>query len=99
MTGPAPRDPGAEARGQRSQTLRRVVWTTMATATTSRKLDVVTAKLALLQLIAPLAPTAGVVHVQPAGAMSETNVVPEGSVSLQLALVALSGPLFVTSME
>jgi len=43
----------------------------------------------------PLAPTAGVVRVQPAGAVAETNVVPAGSASVSVAFRALSGPLFV----
>ena len=49
-----------------------------------------------VQVTVPLAPTAGVVHDQPATAGSETKVVPAGSVSLHDALAAASGPLFVT---
>src|SRR5689334_21054241 len=40
----------------------------------------------------PVPPTAGVVHDQPPGLVSETNVVPVGMVSLSVADVALLGP-------
>lgn len=51
-----------------------------------------------LQLMVPFAPGAGVVHDQPPGAVSETNVVPAGSGSLSVTLIALPGPAFVTWM-
>ena len=53
---------------------------------------------ALLHETVPVAPTAGVVHVQPAGAVSETKEVPAGSGSDNAAVVALLGPAFVAVM-
>ena len=44
----------------------------------------------------PVAPTAGVVLIQPAGAVNETNVVLAGIASVSETLVASLGPLFVT---
>src|SRR5687767_5803902 len=52
-----------------------------STATTSVKTLLPTLMPAMEQLTAPVAPTAGVVHNQPPGAESDTNVVPTGSVS------------------
>src|SRR5687768_15907610 len=50
------------------------------------------AMLGVLQETAPLlAPTAGVVHDQPAGAVKETNVVLAGTLSVSVADVALLG--------
>jgi hypothetical protein len=46
----------------------------------------------------PPAPTAGVVHDQPPGEDSDTNVVPAGSVSVRLAMGALLGPALPTVM-
>ena len=46
----------------------------------------------------PLSPASGVVHDQPAGETSETNVVPAGSVSDSDAVVALDGPEFSAVM-
>ncbi len=54
------------------------------------------ASVAIEQLTVPVPPTAGVVHNQPAGDVSETNVVPPGSVSLSVTLSASLGPPFVT---
>src|SRR5687768_575600 len=68
-----------------------------STATTSVKTALPTPKLGFVQLIAPAAPTAGVVHDHPATLDSDTNVVPV-MVSLHDALAAASGPLFVTVM-
>lgn len=48
------------------------------------------------QLTFPVAPTAGVVHVQPAGIEMEANVVLVGTASRKLTPVAAAGPLFVT---
>ena len=44
----------------------------------------------------PLAPTAGVVQLQPPGADRDTNAVPAGKVSDQLAASAGSGPALFT---
>lgn len=66
------------------------------TFTTSVNAAVASANDELLQLTVPGAPTAGVVHDQPAGDVSETNVVPAGNASLRVALCAGFGPLFVT---
>ena len=56
----------------------------------------VIARLAFVQLTVPFAPTIGVVHGQPAGDDSETNVVPAGSGSFNAALAAGSGPELTT---
>ena len=57
-----------------------------------------TPKFGWVQLTAPPLPTAGVVQDQPATAGSDTNVRPAGSVVLQLALEAASGPVFATEI-
>src|SRR5437899_2496045 len=44
---------------------------------------------------APVPPTAGVVEVEPAGTVRETNVVPAGMLVETFAACAASGPLFV----
>ena len=49
-----------------------------------------------VQEIFPEAPTAGVVHVHPAGDARETKVVPEGMASLNTKLRAGCGPLLLT---
>ncbi len=51
-----------------------------------------------VQVTVPPDPTAGVVHVQPATAGSETKVVPAGRVSARRAAAALLGPALVTVM-
>ncbi len=51
-----------------------------------------TARLVSVQLTEPLSPTAGVVQVQPAPALSDTNVVPAGSGSLTCTGAATGGP-------
>jgi hypothetical protein len=53
-------------------------------------------RVAIEQSTLPPAPTAGVVHVQPAGVASDTKVVPGGSVSASVALVAALGPELAT---
>lgn len=58
--------------------------------------DAPLARLGFVQVTVPFAPTAGVVHVQPAGGASETKFTPAGSASLSEALAAADGPLFVT---
>ena len=63
-----------------------------STATVSVKTALPGAKLAFEQETVPVAPTAGVVHDQPAGDESDTNVVFAGSVSDKLAVAALLGP-------
>jgi hypothetical protein len=65
------------------------------TATTSVMVSVPTAMLTFVQLTAPVPPTAGDVHDQPAGAETETNVVFVGVVSDMLAFAALLGPLLI----
>lgn len=66
-----------------------------STATVSVDTLLPTAKLGLLQVTVPPAPTAGVVQDQPAVGGSETKLVPAGSVSVHEAVAALSGPLLV----
>jgi hypothetical protein len=67
-----------------------------ATFTTTRMAaDVFAAKLGSVQVTFPVAPTAGVVHVHPAGAETEANVVLVGTASRKLTDVAAAGPLFV----
>jgi len=63
--------------------------------TTMIDAEVVAAKVGSVQVIFPVAPTAGVVHVQPAGADTEAKVVLAGTASRKLTLVAAAGPLFV----
>jgi hypothetical protein len=53
------------------------------------------ARLAILQVIAPAAPTAGVVHAQPTGTGSDTNVVFAGVAPEKTTPAALLGPPFV----
>src|SRR5258708_1302608 len=49
-------------------------------------------KVGLVQDTVPPAPIEGVVQVQPLGALSDWNVVPAGSGSVSVALVASTGP-------
>jgi hypothetical protein len=69
-----------------------------STFTTRLKTAFPAAKLGIVQEIGPAAPTAGVVHDQPAGEDSETNVVLAGSVSVMLTVDALLGPPLFTVM-
>lgn len=70
------------------------------TFTTTGKVAVPTAKLGLVQLIAPALPTAGRVQDHPVGiGVSETKVVFGGVLSVKLALVATLGPALVTICE
>src|SRR3984957_18909 len=48
-----------------------------------------------LQVTVPAVPTAGVIHVQPAGASTDWNVVLVGVASVKLAPAAGAGPLLV----
>ena len=56
-----------------------------------------TARLSVVQLMVPVAPTAGRVQDQVAGALSDTKVVLAGSVSVKVAAVA-AGPLLVATI-
>jgi len=67
-----------------------------ATFTTRVKTaDSATATDAFVQDTVPVPPTAGVVHVHPAAAVRDTNVVPVGSVSLTTTLLEGSTPSFL----
>lgn len=67
-----------------------------ATATLSVKAALPTANEGVEHETVPPEAGAGVVHDQPPGEDSEANAVPAGSVSLQEAENAASGPLLVT---
>lgn len=54
------------------------------------------ARVVAVQVIVPAAPTAGVVHVQPAGAVMDWKFVFGGVVCVKLGAVAAAGPLLVT---
>jgi hypothetical protein len=78
-----------------------VIWVPLTvtgdTCTTKVKVpDAPFATSGFVQLMFPPAPTAGVVHVQPAAAISDWNVVLPGIASPKEALIASSGPLLVT---
>ena len=66
------------------------------TFTTSVNTELPTANEPLLQLIAPVLPTPGLVQLQPLGETSEMKVVPAGSVSVRAAETATLGPALVT---
>ena len=66
------------------------------TFTTSVKLALPMPSDALLHDTVPFVPTAGVVQVQPAAAVSDANVVPAGNASLSTASVAAAGPALAT---
>ncbi len=68
------------------------------TWTVTVKTALPTAKVAAEQETVPLAPTAGVVQLHPAGAETDWKVVPAGSGSSITALEASSGPLLLTVM-
>jgi hypothetical protein len=65
--------------------------------TTMMAADAPDAKLVVVQVTLPVAPTAGVVHDQPTGAETEANVVLAGVASRKLTVEAAAGPLFVTA--
>ena len=68
-----------------------------ATLTTTTMLaDAPEANVGLVQVTLPVAPIAGVVQVQPAGARADWKVVFRGVASVKFAVVAAAGPLFVT---
>jgi hypothetical protein len=64
--------------------------------TVSVNAALVVPRLAFVHVTVPPAPTAGVVHVQPPGEASDTNVVPAGSVSASVTVAALLGPALAT---
>ena len=73
-----------------------VAGTVGATFTTTMiSADAFEARLGSEQVTLPIAPTAGVVHDQPAGIEIEANVVLLGTASVKVAAVAAEGPLFV----
>ena len=53
------------------------------------------ARVAMLQVTVPVAPTAGVEQLHAAGLVSETKVVLVGIASVKVTVVAAAGPLFV----
>jgi hypothetical protein len=69
--------------------------TAASTVTVSVKTALPTPNDGFEQDTVPLAPTAGVVHDQPPGEESDTNVVPAGSVSENAADAAVLGPALV----
>ena len=54
------------------------------------------ARLAIVHVILPVPPTAGVTHAHPTGVVAETNVVFAGVACVKLTVAALLGPRFVT---
>ena len=69
------------------------------TSTTSVKVALApAARVGRVQVTGPVPPTAGVVQLKPAGAVSETKVVPAGRVSARLTAWASLGPVLVTVM-
>jgi hypothetical protein len=64
--------------------------------TTMMFASALTARLAAVQVMVPVAPTAGVVQVQPAGAEYDAKVVLVGTASVKVKLEADPGPLLVT---
>lgn len=65
-------------------------------STTIMSADVLAAMLGFVQVIVPVAPTAGVVQVHPAGAETDWNVVFVGVTCVKVAPVAAAGPLLDT---
>jgi hypothetical protein len=63
------------------------------------KVDDPAAKLGLVQLMVPALPTAGVVHDHPAATTIDWKVVFAGVLSVRLALVAVLGPMLLTTCE
>jgi hypothetical protein len=55
------------------------------------------AKVAMVHVMAPVAPAAGFVQAHPDGVAMETKVVFVGSVSVKLTFAAAAGPLFETN--
>ena len=50
------------------------------------------------QLIWPVPPTAGVIHVHPAGGVRDLKLTSAGRLSTKLGLAAAAGPLFVNTI-
>jgi hypothetical protein len=69
-----------------------------ATVAVSVKDDVPVAKLAFEQFTEPVAPTAGVVQLQPAGVMREAKLSGAERGTFSVAELALDGPALVTSI-
>lgn len=67
------------------------------TFTATVKLAVPGAKLGSVQVMVPVAPTAGLVHDHPTGKVTDWKVVFGGVLSLRLAVVAVLGPALVTT--
>jgi hypothetical protein len=67
------------------------------TLTAIVKVDDPGAKLEFVQVIVPVPFTAGVVHDHPAAVVIDWNVVFGGVDSVMLTVVAVLGPLFVTT--
>jgi hypothetical protein len=63
--------------------------------TTTMLADAPEAKLGFVHVTFPVEPTAGVVQVHPAGAITDWNVVFGGVAWVRFAVVAATGPLFV----
>ena len=57
------------------------------------------AKLGLMQLMVPALPTAGVVHDHPVATTIDWKLVFAGVFSVRLALVAVLGPMLLTTCE
>ena len=70
--------------------------TARPTLTTSVKTPLPALNDVAVQLIEPLAPTAGVVHDHPPGLDNDTKVVPTGNVSASVTLAATLGPALAT---
>jgi hypothetical protein len=66
--------------------------------TTNVKTLLPTDMLAIVQVMVPVAPAAGVVHDQLPGGVSETKVVLAGTASLSESVAALLGPALLTVM-
>lgn len=68
-----------------------------ATLTTTMMFaEAFTARLVAVQVMVPVAPTAGVVQLQPAGAEIDAKVAFAGTASVKVKLEAAPGPLSVT---
>src|SRR4051812_46242719 len=55
-------------------------------------------RLAAVAEIVPVPPAAGLVAVQPTGAVSETSVVPAGTAVVRVSPCAVPGPLLATTI-
>jgi hypothetical protein len=66
--------------------------------TSVKKSSLPTARLLFVQVTVPLLPTPGSMQFHPVGAEMETKVMPVGKGSLNVAGLAASGPLLMTSI-